>query len=301
MKLEHILTDYLSQPKLELGDRSTYVGASDVGQCPRKAVLSKAHPETHDVHTLIRLERGNIVESIVEKALTHAGIDYVTQLELSHPDKPYTAHLDFAFIRDTEIAILETKSVSTLPEEPYPSWVAQIHFQMGLAELDKALPARGGILAVDLNSGDFRLFNGYTHNSILFNGLLKKAGHIWDSLQGNCEPETEKSTLCIYCAYRSDCPEYAPDGLPDLPVVDLVMDYQAAKAQEKKVKEDVSRLREQLELAVLPYGEARAGDYLLKLGTSTRTGFDTKSFQAEHPELAKEYVTTSSYTRLYVS
>ena len=172
---------------------------------------------------------------------------------------------------------------------------------MGLALLDKALPPRGGILAVDLNSGDFRLFNGYSHNPTLFNGLLTKAGHIWDSLQGNGEPETEKSNLCIYCAYRSDCPEYLTDGLPELPVADMVMDYQAAKAQEKEVKADVSRLRKELEAAVQPYGEAKAGDYKLKLGTSTRTGFNTKGFKEDHPELAQEYVKTSSFTRLYVS
>ena len=41
MGLELILKDYLNQPKIELGDRTEYVGASDVGQCPRKIALSK--------------------------------------------------------------------------------------------------------------------------------------------------------------------------------------------------------------------------------------------------------------------
>lgn len=301
MEFKSILSNYLSQPKLELGDRSSYVGASDVGQCPRKAVLSKTIPESHDLNTLIRFERGNVIEKIIEKALDHAGVNYVSQLEVSHPNEPYTAHLDFAFVRDNGVAVLEAKSVSKIPEEPYPSWIAQLYFQMGLVELSHHLPARGGVIAVDLNTGDFRLFNGYTHNPTLFAGLLEKAGHIWASLQSGSAATTEKSNLCIYCSYRSDCLEYATDGLPDLPVADLVMDYQAAKAQEKEVKADIARLYKDLEAAVQPYGKATAGEYSLRLSKSTRTGFDTTTFKEEHPELALEYEKTTSFTRLYVS
>lgn len=301
MEFKSILANYLSQPKLELGDRGTYVGASDVGQCPRKAVLSKTIPCSHDLNTLIRFERGNIIEKIIEKALDHAGISYVSQLEVSHPNEPFTAHLDFAFVRDNEIAVLEAKSVSRIPEEPYQSWIAQLYFQMGLVELSHHLPARGGVIAVDLNTGDFQLFNGYAHNPTLFAGLLEKASHIWSSLQSGTAATTEKSNLCSYCSYRSDCPEYSTVGLPNLPIADLVMDYQATKVHEKEVKADLARLYKDLEAAVKPFGKATAGEYSLRLSKSTRTGFDTKSFKEEHPDLAMAYEKTSSFTRLYVS
>ena len=301
MKLESILSNYLNQPKLGLGDRSQYVGASDVGQCPRKVVLSKTVPETYDINTLIRFERGNVVENIIEKALTHSGIDFASQLEVKHPEDPFTAHMDFTFLRDNGIALLEAKSVSNIPEDPYPSWIAQLYFQMGLVDLQYNLPTRGAIIAVELNSGEFRIFNGYTHNPTLFKGLLERAGNIWDTLQAGTSATTEKSHLCIYCQHRSDCPEFSTEGLPDLPVADLVMDYQAAKEQEKQVKAHVSRLRKDLEVAVQPYGQAKAGDYSIKLGLSSRTSFDNKAFSEEHPDLAKQYTKTSSFTRLYVS
>ncbi len=48
MSMELILKNYLNQPKIELGDRTEYVGASDVGTCPRKVVLSKTQPVPHD-------------------------------------------------------------------------------------------------------------------------------------------------------------------------------------------------------------------------------------------------------------
>ena len=55
MSMELILRNYLNQPKIELGDRTEYVGASDVGQCPRKVVLSKTQPVPYDLD-LIRLK-----------------------------------------------------------------------------------------------------------------------------------------------------------------------------------------------------------------------------------------------------
>jgi len=301
MELSSILSTYLSQPKLELGDRSSYIGASDVGQCPRKAVLSKVVPERHDINTLIRFERGNLVEKIVEKALIHSDIEFIPQFEVKHPEKPFTAHLDFTFVRDDGIAVLEAKSVSRMPEDPYPSWVAQLHFQMGLLEMSENIPVRGGIFCIEMNSGNFKLFNGYTHNPILFDGLLEKAGHIWTALQQGTAAITEKSPLCSYCAYRDDCPEYDTEGLQELPVGDMAMDFQAAKQQEKQLKAEISIMRKDLEAAVKPYGEAMAGDYKVKLGTSTRNGFDTNRFKEDHPELAKEYQKTSTFNRLYVS
>jgi hypothetical protein len=48
------------------------------------------------------------------------------------------AHLDFMFSRQNKIAVLETKSVSNIPDAPYPSWIEQIHFQMGLVALNNS-------------------------------------------------------------------------------------------------------------------------------------------------------------------
>ena len=38
--------------KGDLGDRSTYVGSSDVAGCPRKIVLSKTEPPDHELATI---------------------------------------------------------------------------------------------------------------------------------------------------------------------------------------------------------------------------------------------------------
>ena len=303
MSMELILKNYLNQPKIELGDRAEYVGASDVGQCPRKVVLSKTQSVPHDLQTLIRFERGNLVERIVEKALNHAGIKYDPQVEIIHPKLPHIkAHLDFMFSRQNEIAVLETKSVSNIPDAPYPSWIQQIHFQIGLVALNNSsLPVRGAVLVIDLSSGEFHVFNDYSHNPPLFDGLVQKAEHIWSAVNGDVEPDTEKGPLCTWCPYRKSCPEFLNQDLVDLPIQKEVEEYLSLKDTEKSVKADLDTLKAFIQEAVKPYGEAKAGEHTIRLKSSTRTSLDTRSLMAEHPEICELFNKTSTFNRLYVS
>jgi len=301
--MELILKNYLNQPKVDLGNRSEYVGASDVGQCPRKVVLYKTQPVPHDLQTLIRFERGNLVEKIVENALNFADIQYDPQVEVIHPEFIHLkAHLDFVFSRQNEIAVLEAKSVSKIPDAPYSSWIQQIHFQMGLVALhNSSLPVRGAVLAIDLSSGDFQVFNDYSHNPALFKGLVEKAEHIWSAVNGDVEPYTEKDILCTWCPYRQSCPEYVNQDVVDLPIQKEVEEYLSLKKNEKDIKANLDTLKMTLQEAVRPYGEAKAGEHTIKLGSSTRTSVDTKSLMAEHPEICEEFKKTSTFSRLYVN
>jgi CRISPR/Cas system-associated exonuclease Cas4 (RecB family) len=301
--MELILKNYLNQPKVELGDRTEYIGASDVGQCPRKVVLSKTQPVPYDLQTLIRFERGNLVERIVENAFNHSGIRYALQVEVIHPEFNHLkAHLDFMFSRQNEIAVLETKSVSKIPDAPYPSWIQQIHFQMGLVALNNSsLPVRGALLVIDLSSGEFHVFNDYSHNPALFKGLVEKAEHIWEAVNGDIEPYTEKDILCTWCPYQKSCPEYLNQDLVDLPIEREVEQYLSLKENEKAIKANVDLLKAIIQKAVKPYGEAKVGEHTIKLVFSTRTSLDTKSLMSEHPEICELFNKTSTFNRLYVS
>ena len=301
MDMELVLKNYFSQPKIELGDRSMYVGASDVAQCPRKAVLSKTQPAAEDLNTLIRYERGNMVERIVENALDHAGIPYERQVEIVHPEvEHFKAHLDFAFFRKDEIAVLETKSVSVLPDAPYPSWIEQIHFQMGLVALTDPRPVRGAVMAINLSSGDFQVFNGYQHNERLFEGLLQKAEHIWWSLTSGLEADTEKSPLCTWCHYQDGCPEFDCEDMVELPILQEVKRYLSLKENLKAVKTEMAPLKALIKQAVKPYGKATAGDHTIRLQKSNRSGLDTKSLMKEYPDICEKFKKVSKFTRLFV-
>ncbi len=52
-----------------LGDRSKYIGSSDIGGCLRKAYLDKTTNYEHDLATLIRFQRGMLLKALLKKCL----------------------------------------------------------------------------------------------------------------------------------------------------------------------------------------------------------------------------------------
>ncbi|QJB56545.1 hypothetical protein [Pseudodesulfovibrio sp. zrk46] len=140
----------------ELGDRSQYIGMSDIGkgmECMRAAVASKlglsATPAASAVagldpdalaRTLSRqiiLQRGHWQEHGIEKALTATGVKLLPQLEIciEHSGVPIKAHLDFTLVwggRRPAVRILELKSNERIPDSLYASYEAQLYGQMGL-------------------------------------------------------------------------------------------------------------------------------------------------------------------------
>lgn len=143
-----------------LGDRSTYVGLSDVGRaitCMRVAVAAKlaaGQAAGADHITLwlrqgaerqiadalgrqLILQRGHWLEGGVESALRANGVNLIPQLEISTVENgvPIRAHLDFILVGGGSrpaIRVLELKSTEHLPKTLYPGYEAQLYGQIGL-------------------------------------------------------------------------------------------------------------------------------------------------------------------------
>lgn len=123
-----------------LGDRSTYVGMSDIGQhweCPRAAIARKVMPTPNSLECLLTLQRGHWFESGVGQALASLGLHVLPQLEINwqHQGVPIKAHLDFVLVWGAPvnaIRILEVKSTDKLPASPHDSHLLQLHGQIGL-------------------------------------------------------------------------------------------------------------------------------------------------------------------------
>ena len=123
-----------------LGDRSSYVGMSDIGQhweCPRAALARKVLPTAHSLERLLILQRGHWFESGVGQALASLGLHILPQLEINwqHQGVPIKAHLDFVLVWGAPvnaIRILEVKSTDKLPDTPHDSHLLQLHGQIGL-------------------------------------------------------------------------------------------------------------------------------------------------------------------------
>ncbi|MBG0790974.1 MAG: hypothetical protein H0S80_10810 [Desulfovibrionaceae bacterium] len=153
---QDLLTHAEQKTACELGDRSQYIGMSDIGkgmECLRAAVASKlgmsATPAATAVdgfalddvaHVLARqiiLQRGHWQEYGIEKALAATGVKLVPQLEISieHSGVPIKAHLDFTLVwggQRPAVRILELKSNERIPDSLYASYEAQLYGQVGL-------------------------------------------------------------------------------------------------------------------------------------------------------------------------
>ena len=125
-----------------LGDRSKYIGMSDVGAyltCQRMAVLNRLHPEKKDksLSKLLTLNRGHWFENGIASILNELNFPFVRQLEIGidHDFAEIKAHLDFVLVSTSPkptVRILEVKSCRELPESLYASYEMQVYGQVGL-------------------------------------------------------------------------------------------------------------------------------------------------------------------------
>jgi hypothetical protein len=140
----------------ELGDRSKYVGLSDIGkgaECLRAAVVGKVydsqHPSVDKVMDWYRdgefakvmealrkqliLQRGHWFEAGIEQAFEANKAKFFTQLEIDagFDGVPVLAHLDFVLVAKDAVRILELKSTENLPDNLYASYECQLYGQLG--------------------------------------------------------------------------------------------------------------------------------------------------------------------------
>lgn len=224
-----------------LGDRSKYIGASDIGSCLRKGYLSKKYKVEHDIAQHIVFERGHIAEGIVEKMLH--GTPYKTQVEVKGKTEngyDIKAHIDFTVDFGTECVVIEAKSTSRPVEEPYDSWVLQVQMQMGLlASQCEDKKIRGYVIAIDVNTGWYKTFE-ILPNKILLNIAMSKANILADALVDDIEPQAEIQLYCSKCAFKHNCPAISNlKGDSDLPedIVKAISRLSERAAVEREIKE----------------------------------------------------------------
>jgi CRISPR-associated exonuclease Cas4 len=266
------LFDGLKNVDNGLGDRSKYVGSSDIGGCLKKAVLSKRNGEVNrSLDELLVLERGHIVEGIIEKALKANGLSYKTQVEVSaffDNDTPVEAHLDFVVENAKEAVVIECKSVSSQIDAPYEAWVLQVQFQLGLlkASLQSSgndKPVRGIIAVMDVNTGWAREFH-IAYNDVLIAVAISRAKTVWQAVNNGTEPEGECGALCAYCPFKGQC-QTLRSGATELPaeIANKVERLNELSGKEKEIKSLKGEIISYLETASIK--KATAGKHTITL------------------------------------
>ena len=294
-----------------LGDRSEYLGASDIGYCPRKVILERIHPSEHDLATLLRFQRGHMAEDIIDMAFTAAGYtNFERQVEVAiDGDIPLKAHIDFVFTSNTHKikSILEIKSTSRIPDGPYGSWESQLYIQMGaLVNEHPDYIVKGAILTLDLAHGEVAFFNGYDPQEMIFKGLMKRAESIWSGYQAILrdeviEPDTEVNPLCGFCDHITTCPRFETEEVPQL--AGVVEALQELQVRDKNLQDEIKQLKKHLLAVVEQKGPIKSGGCFLKKATRSRKHLNMdrlEAFLAESGTVIDEYQESRSFSFLEI-
>ena len=130
------------QAAAQLGDRSTYLGMSDIARypdCARAAVAGKLTEADTSLERLLTLQRGHWFEDGIAGSLAIAGLRFMRQVEISdnYGGVPIRAHLDLALVWEKPkpaVRVLEIKSMETLPKEPYEAHERQLSGQVAMLD-----------------------------------------------------------------------------------------------------------------------------------------------------------------------
>ena len=310
-----------------LGDRRSYVGASEIGSCLRRVVSSKLFPEPFDQASMGRMLAGKAMENEVVQLVRIALNGRLrntgrVQLELKHPSLPFHAHPDGRIIGGLAgldgDGVLEVKTASASTFKRYQSdglpqiYIDQVQAQMGLSGLLWALV----VLVSRENLAEMTTFT-MKFDSDHFTRLESRAALIATALRENNIQEELKGEpergFCHTCAYSDNCAVYQAQReagkrgeIPEVTRLQLECQLEELASLESMsgpMQDRISELRDQVKTALLSSGATKV---VLDCGTvqmveSSRTSFDSKSFQREAPDIYARFQKTSTFSNLRIT
>ena len=295
------------ESKKSLGDRSKYIGASDVGGCPYNVINTKLRKPDISFEKSIIFQRGHLAEEIVAKMLTGTNAQQQVELVGEMDNFPLIAHLDFLIKSKTRSIVIEAKTVSAPVDEPYESWILQVQFQMGLLmqDLDEDHKIEAYVIALDVNTGWHKVFK-IEFDDDLFLMALNKAAHLISCLKDGEKPKAIIQNYCSTCPFLMECPKQGKfaDEMPD-DIRDDLVKIKAHKVNEKDIKKRTEKIKEYLintGLEKVKLEEsATTPQIMVSIKESTTNRFSAVDFKKVHPALAEEFSKESSSFRLTIS
>lgn len=277
-----------------LGDRSRYIGASDISGCLRSSYLSKVAKKEDDISQLLTFERGHQFENIVRKFLY--GETFKEQVEIKNAKTsngfPLKPHLDFV-IYDKErkkATTVEAKSTKNTIEL-YESYVLQIQIQMGLLQEQCGNKwTVNGLIFVISTESEYGIFP-VEQNKTLFDMAMQRADVLADAIKKGIEPEAEIQAYCSMCPFKGDCKAVSKGVDKQLPFnikssIRKLKTLQKAEKEIKNIKETVKSFMETTNTFV-----AKCDDTTVSLckNSGDKYSLDVNRLRVEEPEMYAKY------------
>ena len=288
----------------EKWDRSKFVGASEIADCPLKIYFNKIGKSEFKGNG--KTERGRAIEIALISLLKKGGLDiryhdgHVNhQKEIKHSNFPVMVHPDGIIYQNNKpYAVLEVKSVGSeyfrKIKEPLNSWVVQARFNAYMAGLKKAVLV--AVNASDLE--DIKEWEFEAMDELEALALLEKAKKIMTAVEMEIEPFAEPSEdRCKWCEFKNECSNvWMPDEeakekeVETDEVKDALEKLKKAKELKDEAKELETEARAQILNTAKKYEAARLkSGYLVAIVETrkARVTIDTKKLFAEHSEIDK--------------
>lgn len=304
-----------------LGDRASYIGASEVGTCLRRAIASKRTPPELDPASAGRLASGRALENEVIQLIRLALGPQLrdtgrVQKEYRHATLPFVAHPDGRILSDHGDGILEVKTASASAFKRYTQeglpqhYLDQVQAQMGLSGLSWALLvlvsrenlAEAASFEIRFNPDHYR----YLEKRARLAATYLNTG---DTLPGG-EPE---NGFCFNCPFRDGCPEHLSlrqagerGEIPEVTRLQLeaqVDELVKVEAELSPLEARVSELRGQVKDTLQNFNVAKVilESGVIQTVVSSRTSFDSKALLRTSPEIYNRFLKLSNFSTLRIT
>jgi len=287
------------ETEAKLGDRSKYIGASDIVACPRAAYLNKVSPVEFDIEKLMIFEGGHAFENVVEKMMGNAPFKREVEFTDGAKKYPIKVHCDFiVFNKQTkEATIIEVKTKKSDDLTPYTENVMQVQFQWYIAE--KALKEHGWkvknayLVVGNRNTGKYEVYE-VKKDENLQKLLIKKAEILRKALIKKEEPEGEEKLYCSSCPYRKNCGTFCKGTVGASLLEDEVQKILELEKQKKVLEERIKEKKEALKQYLQDKGlnKVKAGEHIVTVTKeSSYVTLDTSVLKKApiYEELIKKY------------
>ena len=294
------MNNFLTQRKKGIGgsDIAAILGVSKF-KTALDVYLSKTtdQPEQKGEH----LYWGHALENpIIDRFIQDTGANVIRQPEMRrHPDYEWAIANADALITngDTIEAILEIKTSSAFKSREWGAddtdevpieYIAQVQWYMWIYDVNEAY------LAALIGGNQYRQYH-ITRDDELIAMLAEKAQAFWQNHvipRIPPEPQDGADAQKLYPHDNGDTAEADSDTLT------AYAELRELKAQEKELKAQIAAREDLLKIKIGNYSAMQAnGNTLFTWKAQSSSRFDSKAFQAAHPDLYRQY-TKQSETRV---
>jgi len=175
------------------------VHVSEVCRCLRASFFSRMYGSRDLTHLTpakrVVLGLGLSTHLVLEEVLR--GIGYVTERQVA-------ADVDAFRLVGTPDAVgrdhvVEIKTVSSVPERPYPHHVLQLNAYLGMLGC-----GTGYLVYISKKDGLVKVLP-HPYRDFLFRDLQSRAAKLYSHLRSGEVPQAEPTPLCNYCEWRWRC------------------------------------------------------------------------------------------------